>query len=160
MKMPYQKFFLFCFFAFSVLKTQAQKEVLSAGNDALGSGGASSYSIGQICYTTNASSAGSSAQGVQHAYEILSVGNQNVDYSLSITTYPNPVTEMLVLEIKNYASESLNYIFYDLQGKAIDSKNITSAYTQINVSEIPSATYLLIIYNNNSIVQQFKVIKN
>ena len=55
-----------CFYS----ESNSQETILTAGKDASGSGGSASYSIGQVTYLFNASSAGSEAQGVQQPYEI------------------------------------------------------------------------------------------
>jgi hypothetical protein len=48
----------------------AQESPTSTGGDATGAGGSSSYSVGQVVYTTATGINGSVAQGVQQAYEI------------------------------------------------------------------------------------------
>jgi hypothetical protein len=53
---------------------QAQESANVSGGDATGSGGTVAYSVGQVVYTTNTGSTGSVAQGVQHAFEIFTVG--------------------------------------------------------------------------------------
>jgi hypothetical protein len=54
----------------------AQTATVSAGGNAIGTGGSVSYSVGQIAYTNNSNSNGSVAQGVQYPYEIqLSLQN-------------------------------------------------------------------------------------
>jgi len=53
---------------------QAQESTNASGGDAIGSGGSVGYSIGQLLYTTSTGSNGRVAQGVQHAYEIFTIG--------------------------------------------------------------------------------------
>lgn len=48
----------------------AQQSTTSSGGEAIGVGGTSSYSVGQIVYTTNLGTNGNIAQGVQQAFEI------------------------------------------------------------------------------------------
>ena len=66
--------------------TQAQESVNSTGGNATGSGGTVSYTIGQVGYTTNTGSNGSVAQGVQQAYEILTVGINENEPKISFTS--------------------------------------------------------------------------
>ena len=50
---------------FSTIQLHAQETVPATGGDATGSGGTSSYTVGQVVCTTNTGSNGSVAQGVQ-----------------------------------------------------------------------------------------------
>ena len=54
--------------AFSI---QAQQAIPSSGGNATGSGGTSSYSVGQLAYHTDSGSGGSSSQGVSKALKYL-----------------------------------------------------------------------------------------
>ena len=54
----------------SSFRIMAQQAINASGANATGSGGSVSYSVGQVLYTTNSGSNGSSAQGVQQPYEI------------------------------------------------------------------------------------------
>jgi hypothetical protein len=140
---------------------QAQESANASGGDATGSGGTVAYSIGQIVYTTNTGSSGSVAQGVQHAYEIFSVGIKETTLNISLTAFPNPTTENLTLQISDYNNEKLAFQLYDLQGKLLTSGLVTAQQTQINTASLPSATYFINVVNQeNKKVQSFKIIKN
>ena len=87
----------------------AQESVNASGGDATGTGGSSAFSIGQVAYTTNNGSAGSIAQGVQHAYEIFVVGIKDADLVISLTAYANPTRDYLTLHVRDYDNEYLAY---------------------------------------------------
>jgi len=147
-----------CFLCFGM--TQAQQSVNAAGGNASGTSGSASYSIGQLVYTTNASGSGSVAQGVQHAYEIFPVGNENTN-NVTITTWPNPAAEILLVNIGNYNQEKLNYFMYDAEGKLVLSGQINAQQTKINTGQLASAIYFLTIINQQqNSKQSFKIIKN
>ena len=140
---------------------QAQESANSSGGNASGSGGTVAYSIGQVFYTSNAGSSGTVDQGVQHAYEIYSVGINETNLNISLTAFPNPTTENLTLQISDFINEKLFYQLYDLQGKLLTSGQVTAKQTQINTSSLPSATYFINVVNQENIkVQSFKIIKN
>jgi hypothetical protein len=86
---------------------QAQDATNSSGGNATGNGGTVSYSIGQVVYNFNAGNAGSVAQGVQHSFEILPVGNTEKSLNISLTIFPNPTAENLILQANNYSNEKL-----------------------------------------------------
>ena len=141
--------------------TQAQVAANSSGGDATGTGGTVAYSIGQVVYTTNTGSNGGVAQGVQHAYDILTVGNKETELNISLIAFPNPTTENLTLQISDYNNEKLSYQLFDMQGKQLSNIQVTAQQTQINMNGLPSATYFINVVNQeNKQVQSFKVIKN
>lgn len=139
---------------------QAQESANASGGDATGSGGTVVYSVGQIVYTTNIGSTGSVAQGVQHAYEILSLGIKETALNISLTVFPNPTTENLTLQISNYNNEKLSYQIFDIHGKQLSNVQIVAQQTQINMNSLPTATYFVSVVNQeNKKVQSFKIIK-
>jgi hypothetical protein len=140
---------------------QAQESANVSGGDATGSGGAVAYSIGQVVYTTNTSSSGSVAQGVQNAYEIFTVSVEETTLNISLIAFPNPTTENLTLQISDFNKEKLAYQLFDIQGKLLSNGQVTAQQTQINTASLPAATYLINVVNQeNKKVQSFKIIKN
>ena len=140
---------------------QAQESTNSSGGDATGSGGTAAYSIGQVVYTTNTGSSGSVAQGVQHAYEIFSIGIKETELNIMLTAYPNPTEDNLTLQISDFNNENIAYQIYDLQGTMLNSGPVTGHQIQINTSSLPSATYYINLVNKeNDKIQSFKIIKN
>ena len=138
---------------------QSQESVNTTGSDATGSGGNVAYSIGQVFFTTNSGDSTNVAQGVQFAYEIFTVANSSI-FEVSLTVFPNPTKDILILQISNYDSEKLYYQLYDLQGKMLNVEQILNKQTQINMSGLTSATYFVnIITLGNKIVHSFKIIK-
>lgn len=145
---------------FWLVLAQAQESVNASGGNATGSGGTVSYSVGQVIYTTNTGSTGTVAQGVQHAYEIYSIGIKETTLDISLSIYPNPTANNITLQISNYSSENINYQLNDMQGKLLSSRQITTQQTQIDISNLPPATYFVHIINEeNKRIQSFKIIK-
>ena len=149
-------------FVFGLTGVHAQEVITTTGGDATGSGGSSSYSIGQVIYTTNTGSNGSVAQGVQQPYEIsVVVGLEDAaGIDLSISAYPNPTMDFLTLKIEDFSSTSLSYQLYDLNGKKMDGKDITDGITTIEMVNYPPASYFLKVMNNQTEVKIYKIIKN
>ena len=140
---------------------QAQEAVTATGGDATGTGGSSSYSVGQVVYTTNTGTNGSVAQGVQQPYEIsTTVGIEVTEINLELAAYPNPANNALVLNIGNYGNEKLSYQLFDLNGKLLAAEQVASTATTINMQGYPASTYLLNVLENHSLIKTFKVIKN
>lgn len=139
----------------------AQETVTTTGGEATGTGGTSSYTVGQVVYTTNTGSNGSVAQAVQQPYEIsTTVGINETSIQLELSVYPNPTTNFLSLNVESEKLKDLSYQLIDLQGKVIDNKKVSTATTTIAMENLPKAIYFLRISNNNQVVKTFRIIKN
>ena len=137
----------------------AQESSTAAGGEATGTGGTSSYSVGQVVYTTATGTNGSLAQGVQQPYEIsVTIGIKETSINLELSVYPNPTTDYLTLKVDDF--ETLNFQLIDLQGKIIANKKVTNATTIIKMEELAKALYFLNVTKNNKVVKSFKIIKN
>ena len=151
--------FLICAFC-SVSVTYAQQTVPASGGDAVGSGGSSSYTVGQVVYTTNTGANGSVAQGIQQPYEISTlVGLEVTEINLELTAYPNPTNNVIHLSIGNYDNEKLSYQLYDIKGRLLEVKQIRENFTSIVLQEFLGSTYLLNVLDNNQLIKTFKIIK-
>ena len=135
----------------------AQNAVATSGGEGSGSGGSVSYTIGQVFYQTNASI----SEGVQQAYEILTVGIQDqIAVDMKLNVYPNPTVDLLTLNVENYENKKLSYQLYSVNGLLLSRKQITANITQIDmVNRVPSI-YFLKITNQNQTIKTFKIIKN
>jgi hypothetical protein len=139
----------------------AQETVPATGGDATGSGGSSSYTVGQVVYTTNTGTNGSVAQGVQQPYEIsTTVGINETTINLEMSVYPNPTTNYLQLKVDSEKLENLNFQLIDLQGKVIENKKVTASSTILKMEALPKAIYFLNVTKGNQLIKTFKVIKN
>jgi len=145
----------------AIMQLHAQETAPATGGEATGSGGSSSYTVGQVVYTTNTGSNGSVAQGVQQAYEISTAfGVEVTEIELTFLAYPNPTNNILTLNIGQYNYEGLTYQLYDMQGKLVDSKQIVDSITTIVMQDLPASTYFLNVLNNKSLIKTFKNVKN
>jgi hypothetical protein len=139
----------------------AQQAINASGANATGSGGSVSYSVGQVLYTTNSGSNGSSAQGVQQPYEIsttLSLPEANDIRLMSV--YPNPTTNRVVLNVGNYGTTNLSLQFIDSNGRILLENKIINIETNLDIENYPVAIYFLKVMDKNSAIKIFKIIKN
>ncbi len=152
---------LLCSIFFVLFSASAQQANVASGGNATGTGGSSSYSVGQVAYTNATGTNGSVNQGVQQPFEIFTLGNDDFpEITLLMTVYPNPTTSLVNLNIQNYALENLNFQLFDINGRLIQSQKITTAETQIQMENLAAAVYLLNLLDKNKLVKTFKIIKN
>jgi hypothetical protein len=140
---------------------QAQESVNATGGNASGGGGSASYSVGQVAYQTHTGTNGSVAQGVQQPYEISVVTaiEEAKGINLTVSAYPNPTTDYLTLEVKEYELSNLHFQLYDMNGKLLQNAKITGNQTSIIMSNLVPATYLLKVIAGNQSIKEFKIIK-
>ncbi|HLW39077.1 MAG TPA: T9SS type A sorting domain-containing protein [Brumimicrobium sp.] len=141
--------------------SQAQESIHPTGGDATGNGGSIAYSIGQLVYTHHADNGGVVAEGVQHAYEIYTVGlKKEKMYDISLNVFPNPTTESLTLQIENFNNEEFSFQLFNATGKLLDIGQITAQQTYFDMKNLSPAIYLIhILDSKNQNIQTFKVIK-
>lgn len=146
---------------FSILQlSHAQETIPSTGGNASGTGGATSYTIGQLVYTTNISTTGSVSQGVQQAFEFQTLSNPGLlAAQLTAVTYPNPTTDFIVLKITDTMLENLQYTLFDINGKTIDSNPVKTSSTEIPMKNLSIGMYLLKLTKKNKPLKTFKIIK-
>ena len=142
----------------SIFFMHAQESVLTTGGDASGSGGSTSYSIGQTVYLTKTGPNTSIAEGVQQPYEIsVSLGVDETTIQLQMSVYPNPATSFLTLKVEE--NKGLTYQLYDELGRIIKKEKIKENTTRIHLSKMASATYFLSVQNKDKTIKIFKIIK-
>ena len=150
--------FLLCI---GFIRVSAQQTVPATGGNATGSGGSSSYTVGQVFYTTNDGTNVSSAQGVQQPYEISIVTSieEAKGITLQFSAYPNPTYDYVKLDIKNYEIKNLTYSLYDSNGKLLENKKIESSEISVTMKSLVPATYYIKVIQGDKEIKIFKIIK-
>lgn len=140
----------------------AQSAVTASGGEASGISGNLSYSIGQTFCSANAGTIGQINEGVQQPYEIYDVTDvQSAVYGVvSLSAFPNPTSDFLTLRIESDDIEGFDCAMYDISGKEILQKRITSSETNLDMNSLPSATYFVRVTKQNREVKTFKIVKN
>lgn len=140
---------------------QAQETISVSGGNSSGNGGSVSYTVGQVSYVTQSSSAGSVSPGVQQPYEISVVSSTNDPVKENVwCAYPNPTTGSLMLTIDNENPDGFNFQLYNSNGQVLKSDKILGKQTSLNLENYPSSIYLLKVYRSNIEIITFKIIKN
>ena len=138
---------------------KAQENISASGGDALDSSGSVNYSVGQVFYT-NSGLSETISEGVQQAYEISDVtGINNVTSTFSLSLFPNPINDLLILQTNSVNLRDLFYQIIDINNKLIESKNMTSTDTKIIMTDYSSGIYFINIIQQKKLIKSFKVIK-
>ena len=140
----------------------AQSAVAASGGEASGISGNLSYSIGQTFCSANAGTSGQINEGVQQPYEIYDVTDVQSAISgmISLVAFPNPTNDYLTLRIESDDIEGFDCAVYDISGKEVLQKRITSMETSLDVQQLPQATYFFCVTKGKNEVKTFKIVKN
>lgn len=148
--------------SFGLTGLQAQNSVNATSGNASGSAGSASYSVGQVTYQTHTGTNGSVTEGIHQPYEISAVTGieEAKGITLSLTAYPNPVTNYLTLSIDEFDISNLLFQLYDMNGKLLQSEKITGNQTSIVMRNLVPANYFIKVFQGNKEIKTFKIIKN
>lgn len=137
------------------------QETAAAGGEAIGVDGFSSYSIGQILYSTHTGSNEFIIQGVQQPYEISEItGIQDeIGVQSEINLFPNPTENDLSLSIIDSDISFFQYFMYDMNGKLLHSNSVSKNTVPIVMNNLSKGGYIIRIMKNSKEVKTFKVLK-
>ena len=160
----FKQTFFITIFVFAILTTAAQSGLVTTGGDIQGSNGSVSYTVGQVAVQSIEASAASLTEGVQQPYEIQTVGVDNYPaITLNAAVYPNPTADRLVLSVENfvetYGRTSLRAALYNTKGQYIQTMDVASLQTTINMSALAAGTYYLRVTADQQTLKTFKVVK-
>ncbi|MBN2728396.1 MAG: T9SS type A sorting domain-containing protein [Bacteroidales bacterium] len=149
---------LILIFTFSI-STIAQQNTVSAGGDASSSAGSISYSIGQVQYKTIESDSGIVTEGLQQPYEVFEIVAIDEVQGPDMSVYPNPVTDILFVEIPQFSGENVEYALTDMQGRILLQSEIRDSKTEIEMLSQAAGVYFLQMTIDGRKFKTFKIIK-
>lgn len=137
----------------------SQVAVNASGGGSKTIDGSIEYSIGNVFYTSVTTNAGSIAEGVQHTYDITTVGIQEQDLNISLSVFPNPTTDLLNLSTC-FIAKGYSFQLIDLLGNQLEIQPIESNQSIISMISYNTGTYILNINSeDNKVLKSFKIIK-
>ncbi len=143
-------------FGIKLCSISAQEVILTSGN---------SMSLNStrehVSYADNTTS---NKDSEKHTFEFSVVSGLDIakDISLIQSTNSNSTENSFTLSFANNVKQlkdTFSYQVYDLNGKLWLSKDISSVKTNISMSELPVASYFIMVFKNNQAVKIFKVVK-
>ena len=139
---------------------QSQESIAATGGESVGSGGTSSYTLGQVFYTATTGSNGTISQGIQKSIELFALSNPALtSVNLEAVIYPNPTSDQVMLTITDIALTDLGYVLLDIQGKVVSNAKINTIDTRVSLQGLSAGIYVLKVNQKNSELKTFKIIK-
>lgn len=149
---------ILCLLVWNLLQLNAQSHVVASGANIVGSNGSLSYSAGQIDYITVRGQGGVLTEGVQQPFVIqLIAGIENDGIALDAVVYPNPASSYVELKINTPVDRQLNYKLIDMNGRVLAHDRVNESITDINMSELSSGIYYLVIMENKEIIKTYQI---
>lgn len=140
----------------------AQQSVNTSGGNLEGDGEVS-YSIGQLVYNVNSSSAGSESQGVQVVLlveEEEETGTEEASV-VDLRVYPNPTADLVTIHFDNQPFNS-GYVFklYSIAGELMIEGEMDSSDYTVDMTQYNTGTYILKLSSGETELKTYKIIKN
>lgn len=154
--------YFICILCISNITASAQESVATGGGQANGSNGSSSFSVGQLQAEPIEGDDAFIIPGVQQAFEISSeAGLEDLTgVNLTLTVFPNPATEILILDVDTFSVTNLTYRLFDQEGSVVKVEKISNIQTRIPTGNLPKATYFLRVLKSDELLKTFKIVKN
>ena len=139
------------FFQITNSQELGREMISSQGNSVLlESGHYVTQTIGQQTITGNYDGQNKVIQGFQQPHWNNLISNSEVLDSIEISHYPNPVITNLNFIFSNYYDGVTNVLVFDFSGRLVMERSLSveSGSAQLNLSSIPSGSYLVYLKNN------------
>lgn len=137
--------------------------IIPSGNNAVGSSGSVTYSIGQVFYTyIGVQTVYNVAQGIQHQESDENLGTPEVEEpTTEIFVFPNPAADFVNIRMKGFELENgdRSYRLYDIQGRLLKQNKIDQTETEVSLNNLSPSIYIVVVYVDNKILKSFKVLK-
>ena len=145
------------------LNLVAQYGILSTGASIQNTNGSISNSIGQPAYKNAVGSNNSSCEGLQQPFILITGIEEHDAGNISFDVYPNPSSDKLILILKDTISNSKTYTYQliNIAGKIINEGAIYKNQTlAIDVTQLSTGQYQLMVYKDKELIKSNKIIKN
>lgn len=141
--------------------SNAQETLNTTGADASNGAESISFSVGQMVYSTTENSNGSINEGVQQPFEIYTTKiNTKTKNNFTLNLFPNPTNNSINLHLDNKGNATFFYKLSDNLGRVLKEEKIMSSETKIEMEQLASGNYYLLVGTATENVQSFKIIKN
>lgn len=144
------------------LNLKGQTSVNTSGGDGTGNGGSVAFSIGQVFFQVVEDPQISFSEGVQQAFEISIIDGveEEKPFSFAISAFPNPIMDVLHIELKDEFSGTVMFQVHDAIGNLIQEGEASSSKFTIQTTNWSGGAYYLHVYNTDSLQSStLKIVK-
>ncbi|MCD0472368.1 T9SS type A sorting domain-containing protein [Flavobacterium sp. JAS] len=135
-------------------KVSAQQAISTSGESFSNENGFVSFTIGQVVFE----SIDNSGQGVQQPPREVVLSTTELE--LEIVAFPNPMADILCLNITDGDFAGYTYQLAGIDGKKIIEGKLSGLTSEIHVGNLSTSLYLLNITKEGKLIKSIKLIKN
>ena len=147
------------FFIIGMNNVFSQEVVATSGETNTNSTNHVSWTIGEIAIETVESASNSLTQGFHQTQLIVTALDELTTLDIEIKVYPNPTHDFITIHFSKLIDQP-SYSLFDLNGKLIEQRDITSTDAKINITSFAEGSYILKLNSDHRLLlQSFKVIK-
>jgi hypothetical protein len=150
------------FAGFTLYGQQISSDVIasSGGNFTSSSGVSLSFTIGECVTKTFTGSTVTLSQGFHQGYYEVTPLAVNESYQVNMNVFPLPATDYITIELgdlkDNYHAE-----IYDINGREVLTKELTSETTNLNLMDFATGTYILVVTDGEyNTIKSMQIVKN
>ncbi|KAA3620803.1 MAG: T9SS C-terminal target domain-containing protein [Bacteroidetes bacterium] len=122
-----------------------------AGSDNATEGYHLSWTLGEVVITTHTQPEATLLQGFQQPNYVFTQLIEGPGKDYKILVFPNPTTDNIRIEVTGI-KKPLNLEIFDVLGELVIIKELEPSITDINLSNIPSGTYLIRLTGDNGVI--------
>ena len=148
------------FFVLLIGTTLSAQEVISSGGETQSASGYEiSWTIGEPMIETFTGGSNILTQGFHQSKLTVTSLTENLYLDIKLKVFPNPTNDFVLIQF-NELIENSGYSLFNLTGKVLESKLITSTETRLDLRNYASGQYILkLTKNSTKPLQTFKIIK-
>jgi hypothetical protein len=151
----FKKKILICIL-FSKIFILGQEVVSSQGGSYFSSSVVVDFTVGEIVINTVTGNSLVLTHGFHQPNLNLTEIEEHVP-NFDAIVYPNPSSNLLTISTKDF--NNVNYKLYDSKGSLIVQNNLSFEKTEVQVNQLASGLYSLILIRNNARLKTFHLIK-
>jgi hypothetical protein len=148
---------LFSLFALITMLVSSQEVISTQGDSYLNLNGSVDFTIGEVVINTATDGFNDITQGF-HQTNWNFVYLEDYDSSFEVTTYPNPMLDLLSITINDF--HNVIYKIYDINGKLIIHNKFKENQIHIETASLAMGTYVLTLSRDIRILKTIQLIKS
>jgi len=139
--------------------TYAQQVISSSGETGQNSSGTISYTLGEMVIATQTNGINTITQGFHQTQLIVTAIQEHSDPGFSITAFPNPTNDFVILKIEKGESRNIEFIVFDALGKTLLKEKLTDSEQKVTFKLLNAGNYFIKVLKNKIEVKIFKIVK-
>ncbi len=148
---------IFCFTNSFFAQTLSPEVISSAGTEFTNGSNSLSWTLGEPVTSTLTNNTVVTQGFHQDNLIISGIDSPKEPDGSGIAVFPNPVSDIVLVQIKSNADEQNSLELYDADGKLLLTRQMTSQLGEISMMSYPSGTYILKV--RGSSLKSYKIIK-